>query len=376
MRLWLSLLLICIAKATTGCPNTLCSPTLSSVELVVQRRYDLQSKVVVITGGDSGIGYGASMGIAAAGARIILLAHNEEKGLAAARNITLETGNVQITVVPFDLLSFAGIRAAVVQILNISPAVDVLVCDAGQNYEIPGHQLSSDGFEATFQSTFLGHFLLTESLLPALRRSQGRVVHAGCDSNGFINTSFAVLVPESDTVCHRSDASMNCTEPAELEVILRKPLPTPNSTYAFLAHYMKTFYARELTARRDGVPAFVAHPGLVSTPGLPATNVNTDTFCPYPQAWYACNCWSNGSRAYDAAVCPLTPLRGSNTLTFLATAPTDTLRPYRGHLFAACESQRAPIDQFGSMEEARGTAGAAAYSRRLTALWRRLAPLR
>ena len=129
-----------------------------------------------------------------------------------------------------------------------------------------GHQLSSDGLEATFQSTFLGHFLLTESLLPTLRKSNGRVVNAGCDSNGFVNTSYQILVPESDTVCHRSDASPNCTEPKELQRMLHRPLPTKNSTYAFLAHFMKTFYARELSTRLTGVAAYVAHPGLVATP--------------------------------------------------------------------------------------------------------------
>ncbi|KAK3287842.1 hypothetical protein CYMTET_4664 [Cymbomonas tetramitiformis] len=341
-KMWFVLPLVLFLGLASGFPDTTCSPALSSVALVQQRGYSLTGKVAVITGGDSGIGYGASMGIAMAGAKLIMLGHNENKARAAALNITRDTGNTDITVIHIDLLSFKSIREAVDQILEVSSVIDVLVCDAGQNFERPGHQLSVDGFEATFQSTFLGHFLLTESLLPVLRKSRGRVVNAGCDSNGFFNTSYAILVPERDTVCHRSDAPPNCTEPEEVDRMIRQPLPTANSTYAFLAHFMKTFYARELTTR--GMPAYVAHPGLVATPGLPATNVNTDQFCPYPQAWYACNCWSNSSRSYDKAVCPLTPLRGSNTLAFLATAPSTLLEASAGRFFAACELKCLPRD--------------------------------
>ena len=301
-----------------------------------------------------------------------MLGHNVEKTRAVAANVTRETGNGNITVVGFDLLSLRGVRDAAARVLAIAPAIDVLVCDAGQNYGRPGHELTEDGFEATFQSTFLGHFLLTETLMPALRQAGGRVVNAGSDSNGFFNTSSAILVPEDQTVCRRSDAPPNCTQPAEVARLIRAPLPTEKSTYAFLAHYMKTFYARELSARLAGVPAYVAHPGIVKTPGLPADNVDVDTFCPFPQAWYACNCWSGPGREYDGALCPLTPLRGSNTLAFLATAPAAALAASAGRFFAACEVQRAPIDQFASMEGARGGAGAMAYARELTTQWRRL----
>lgn len=359
-------------------PDTLCLPALTSTDMVKQRGYDLRGKTAVITGGDSGIGFGTAMGIATAGARMIMLSHSVEKGQAAAANITRDTGNSDIAVLPIDLASFASVRKAAAQVQQATDHVDLLVCDAGQNFARKGHELTEDGFEATFQVTFLGHFLLTELLLPALREAGGRVTNAGCDSNEFLNTTYQILVPEDGTVCSRSSSSQNCTELAELERILPQPLPAAggdHATYAFLAMFMKTFYARELASRPDGIPAYVAHPGSVGTPGLPADQKDTDRDCPYPHAWYQCNCWSDSNRSYDKSVCPLTPLRGSNTLAFLSTAPATDLEASTGRMFAACEVQRAPLDQFNSMEQSKGTDGAMAYARDLTALWRKLTKL-
>lgn len=378
MRVVAALILFTQVSASSF-PDTLCLPALSSVDLVKERKYDLKGKTAVITGGDSGIGFGTAMGLATAGARMIMLSHNVEKGQDAADNITRDTGNADITVLPINLASFGSVRKAVTQVLDVTERVDVLVCDAGQNFARKGSELTEDGFESTFQVTFLSHFLLTELLLPVLRKSGGRVANAGCDSNDFVNQTYQILVPEDGTVCARSSSASNCTDLRELERILPKPLPAAggdHATYAFLAMFMKTFYTRELSSRSDGVPAYAAHPGSVATPGLPADQKNTDRDCPYPTAWYACNCWSSSNRSYDKTVCPLTPLRGSNTLAFLATAPAKDLEASNGRMFAACEVQHAPLDQFNSMEQSKGTDGAMAYARDLVALWYKLTKLK
>lgn len=374
MRSFASSLLLSIACGAQF-PDTLCLPSLDSVDLVQERGYDMTGKTAVMTGAYSGIGYGAAMGVATAGAKMIMLAHNIDKAQSAAANITRDTGNSDITVLPLDLTSFDSVRAAAAQVLQVTDRVDLLMESAGQNFAFPGHELTEDGFESTFQVTFLSHFLLTELLLPSIRASGGRVAHAGCDSNEFFNTTFQIIVPEDGTVCDRSSSTANCTEIAELEHSLVKPLPAAggdHASYAFLGHFMKTFYARELTARADGAPSYVAHPGSVATPGLPAEQKDTDRDCPFPHAWYACNCWSKSDRSYDASVCPLTPARGGNTLAFLSTASVEELSESSGRMFAACEVQRAPLDQFNSMEESKGTDASMAYARDATALWRKL----
>ena len=73
----------------------------------------------------------------------------------------------------------------------MAPKIDVLVADAGINTESASTtNVTGDGFEITFQVTFLGHFLLTESLLPALRAARGRVVNTACVTQRAYNTSY------------------------------------------------------------------------------------------------------------------------------------------------------------------------------------------
>jgi NAD(P)-dependent dehydrogenase (short-subunit alcohol dehydrogenase family) len=128
----------------------------------------------VITGGDSGIGFGVAMGVAAAGATLIMLGFHKETALAAAHNITRDTGNKQITVIaPFDLGNLSSIRETVTKVKQQAAQIDVLVCDAGLNYEHHGQEITGDGFESTFQVTFLGHFVVVRAAAPFASRETG-----------------------------------------------------------------------------------------------------------------------------------------------------------------------------------------------------------
>ena len=114
----------------------LCLPVQDGPSLLAQRGLHMKGKTVVITGGDSGIGYGVAMGLASAGAELIMLGYHEDKAVAAALNISRETGNNAIHVVaPFDLSSLQSVRSVATRILQMAPAIDVLVCDAGVNTE-------------------------------------------------------------------------------------------------------------------------------------------------------------------------------------------------------------------------------------------------
>ena len=138
------LLFLLVAGVGTGAATTaysgeqLCLPIQDGPALLAQRDLHMAGKTVVITGGDSGIGLGVAMGLASAGAELIMLGFHEGKAAAAA-NITRATGNSAIKVVaPFDLSSLQSVRSAAHRVLDLAPSIDVLVCDAGVNTESTG----------------------------------------------------------------------------------------------------------------------------------------------------------------------------------------------------------------------------------------------
>ncbi len=138
---------------------------------------DMTGKTVVITGGNSGIGYETAAALAAAGARVLVTARNADKGRAALAELaTRFDGSTRMQLVVFDLADLASVRRGAEEILELAPRLDVLVNNAG--LVLSERSETVDGFEATFGTNHLGPFLLTNLLLERLRASTpARVVN-------------------------------------------------------------------------------------------------------------------------------------------------------------------------------------------------------
>lgn len=136
----------------------------------------MQDKVVIITGANDGIGLYTAQRLAEKGAQIILTCRDERKGYNAATLIAKQTGNHKSLVIPLDLGDMNSVSTAAEFILTEHPTIDVLVNNAGVFTN--DLKLTTDGYELQFGVNHLGHFLLTNLLLPALRctRQGGRVV--------------------------------------------------------------------------------------------------------------------------------------------------------------------------------------------------------
>jgi NAD(P)-dependent dehydrogenase (short-subunit alcohol dehydrogenase family) len=114
-------------------------------------------RTVVVTGANSGLGAVTARELARVGAQVILAVRNTGKGEAAAREMT---GDVEVR--RLDLQDLASIR----QFADGVDTVDVLINNAGV-MAIP-HALTTDGFESQIGTNHLGHFALTNLLLPKL----------------------------------------------------------------------------------------------------------------------------------------------------------------------------------------------------------------
>ncbi|KAL1960494.1 hypothetical protein VTO42DRAFT_7793 [Malbranchea cinnamomea] len=131
-------------------------------------------RVILVTGGNTGLGKQTILQLAKhRPARIYLAARSEKKGRDAIQSIQASLGSdpptVDIRYLPLDLASFKSIRAAVSQFTSECHRLDTLILNAGVMALPPGK--TEDGFEIQFGTNHVGHFLLTKLLLPTLRRT-------------------------------------------------------------------------------------------------------------------------------------------------------------------------------------------------------------
>jgi NAD(P)-dependent dehydrogenase (short-subunit alcohol dehydrogenase family) len=132
---------------------------------------DLSRKVCVITGASSGLGRESARALAAAGAHVVLAARNRDALAEADQWIHAEVPGARTSTVRLDLTSLASVRAAAAAIRDITPAIHVLMNNAGVMFTPFGR--TQDGFEIQIGTNHFGHFELTRLLVPQLAAAQG-----------------------------------------------------------------------------------------------------------------------------------------------------------------------------------------------------------
>lgn len=133
---------------------------------------DLSGKTVFVTGGASGIGQEAARAMAAKGAQVIIAARDPDKGAAAVTQIREGSGNATVEFVACDLASLESIRRCASEALDRYAAIDLQINNAGVMACPLGR--TADGFEMQFGTNHLGHFLLTNLLMPLIERGQSQ----------------------------------------------------------------------------------------------------------------------------------------------------------------------------------------------------------
>lgn len=137
---------------------------------------DLNGKTFVVTGGNSGIGLVTVEQLARQGAHVVLAARRPAEGERARAEVMAKSPRGTIEVGVLDLASLASVRAFAEGVLARHGVLHGLVNNAGVMNTPRG--TTTDGFETQLGTNHLGHFLLTEQLLPALRKgAPSRVVN-------------------------------------------------------------------------------------------------------------------------------------------------------------------------------------------------------
>jgi len=190
----------------------------------------MTGRTAVITGANSGLGRACAEAIAARGARVLMAVRDPAKGHQAAATMT---GDVHVR--RLDLADLRSVRAFAEQ---VDEPVDLLVNNAGLMAPPLGRTV--DGFELQFGTNHLGHFALTNLLLP---RITDRVVTVSSNAHRFGTIDFADLNWE-----RRMYRALRAYGQSKLANLL------------FTAELQ-----RRLVAVGSSVRAVAAHPGVVAT---------------------------------------------------------------------------------------------------------------
>ena len=195
------------------------------------RMPDLAGKTIIVTGANSGIGLEAARVFAAKGAHVMFAVRDVTKGQDAAASVT---GSTEVRLL--DLADLASVRAFAAR---WSGDIHVLVNNAG--LLVPPLGRTKDGFELQFGTNHLGHFALTNLLLPHIT---GRVVTVASSAH----RSGTIDFDDLNWSTRRYGGGSGAYEQSKLANLL-----------------FTLELQRRLEASRSSVIATAAHPGMAAT---------------------------------------------------------------------------------------------------------------
>ena len=128
----------------------------------------MNGKTCLITGANGGIGYEIARALANKGARIVMVARNEDRGAAAQQRIATATG-ADVDLVLGDLSLVEDVKRVASDVKERCSKLDVLVNNAGGGYA--RRVVTREGLDDTFALNFLAPFVVTLELLDLLQAS-------------------------------------------------------------------------------------------------------------------------------------------------------------------------------------------------------------
>jgi NAD(P)-dependent dehydrogenase (short-subunit alcohol dehydrogenase family) len=147
---------------------------------------NMNGKVVLVTGGTNGIGKATATGLARMGATVMVTGRDEARGAAAVSEIKRASGNNAVELLLADFASLAQVRQLAATVQAKSDRLDVLINNAGVWQRTRTETV--DGIETTFAVNHLAPFLLTNLLLPVLRRSApARIVNVASVGHSYVS---------------------------------------------------------------------------------------------------------------------------------------------------------------------------------------------
>jgi NAD(P)-dependent dehydrogenase (short-subunit alcohol dehydrogenase family) len=129
----------------------------------------MSGRLVMVTGGNAGMGREIVRSLAGMGAKVVMVSRDRSRGETARLDLTKQTEGGDIELLDADLSSQQSIRGLVREFAARHDRLHVLVNNAGVT--LPRRLETADGLESVFATNHLGPFLLTNLLMPMLTAS-------------------------------------------------------------------------------------------------------------------------------------------------------------------------------------------------------------
>jgi 3-oxoacyl-[acyl-carrier protein] reductase len=150
----------------------------------------IAGKVVYITGGSKGIGFGIAKALLEQGMRVALTSRSKE----AAEKAATELGNdpEKILAIHSDVSSMQSEQKAIAAVIKKFGSLDVLVANAGVGHFSPIDQLTEQQWKETIDTNLTGVFNSVKASIDALKDSKGYIITiASLAGTNFFETASA-----------------------------------------------------------------------------------------------------------------------------------------------------------------------------------------
>jgi len=140
--------------------------------------FDLSGRVAVVTGGNGGIGLGMALGMARAGATIVVAGRDAAKNAAAVKQI--QEAGAKASAIPVDVLKEDSCRALIAETTKAHGRLDILVNNAGMNIRKPPQDLSLEDWKLVMDTNLTSAFVASQAAYPHLKRAgRGKIINIG-----------------------------------------------------------------------------------------------------------------------------------------------------------------------------------------------------
>jgi retinol dehydrogenase-12 len=148
---------------------------------------DLSGKVAIVTGGGVGCGLRVTRAFMKKNCHVFIATRSKEKSDAAIAKLRDEIKTGEVTFIRVDLGDLSTIKPFADEFTKLSSKLDILVCNAGV-MSPPDGSKTKDGYELQLGTNTIGHFALTQALLPILlstaeQTHNVRVVHVSSNAH-------------------------------------------------------------------------------------------------------------------------------------------------------------------------------------------------